>query len=88
MDTKPNNNSANNQVVSDEDRRKLAEIIAKRPKSVSTNYSTGEVITVFKDGRVVKSRIAPMQPIITRIGDETEGVGKVTFNVRLDGEAI
>ncbi|MFD2144181.1 hypothetical protein [Mucilaginibacter antarcticus] len=57
MDTKPNNNSANNQVVSDEDRRKLAEIIAKRPKSVSTNYSTGEVITVFKDGRVVKAAL-------------------------------
>jgi hypothetical protein len=70
--------------VSEEDRRNVAAIIAGRPKSVSTNYSTGEVVTVYKDGSIVKSTIDPSSVVITKTEDSTTGIGKIELKVRLD----
>jgi hypothetical protein len=83
MDTKPNDENADKHIVSEEDRRNVAEIIARMPKSVSTNYSTGEVITEYKDGRVVKSTIEPIKPTVTKIGGNAGGIGKIEFKTRL-----
>ena len=83
MGTQQNDESAVKHIVSEEDKRNVAEIIARTPKSVSTNYSTGEVITVYKDGSVVKSTIDPVEPIITKIGDDDGGIGKIEFKISI-----
>jgi hypothetical protein len=75
------NKSTDKHVVSEEDKRIVTEMIAVMPASVSTNLSTGEVIKMYKDGRVVKSTIPPT---VTKIGDDTWGTGKIEFKINLD----